>query len=148
MTSYLVHLDAFHGPLDLLLHLVKRDEVDIFDIPIARLADQFLDHLRVVQHLDVELAGEFLVMAATLMEIKSRTLVPDDTPLDGDDEGRDERRFAGYRERYVGGGAYGVILDSDLLNDRNRVLNERGADVIRSRNGNLHLELARRGAVS
>ena len=90
--SYLVHLDAFHGPLDLLLYLVKRDEVDVLDIPIARLADQFLDHLRVVQHLDVELAGEFLMVAATLMEIKSRTLVPDDTPLDADDEGPDPRR--------------------------------------------------------
>ncbi len=90
--SYLVHLDAFHGPLDLLLYLVKRDEVDVLDIPIARLADQFLDHLRVVQHLDVELAGEFLVVAATLMEIKSRTLVPDDTPPDADDDGPDPRR--------------------------------------------------------
>lgn len=90
--SYLVHLDAFHGPLDLLLYLVKRDEVDVLDIPIARLADQFLDHLRVVQHLDVELAGEFLVLAATLMEIKSRTLVPDDTPPEADDDGPDPRR--------------------------------------------------------
>ena len=90
--SYLVHLDAFHGPLDLLLYLVKRDEVDVLDIPIARLADQFLDHLRVVQHLDVELAGEFLVVAATLMEIKSRTLVPDDAPLDADEDGPDPRR--------------------------------------------------------
>jgi segregation and condensation protein A len=84
--NYHVHLDAFHGPLDLLLFLVKRDEVDVFDIPIARLADQFLDHLRVMQHLDVELAGEFLVMAATLMEIKSHGLVPADDRVEGDDE--------------------------------------------------------------
>jgi segregation and condensation protein A len=73
---YQVALAAFHGPLDLLLYLVKKDEVDILDIRIAELTAQFLDHLRVVQELDVEAAGDFLVMAATLMVIKSRTLVP------------------------------------------------------------------------
>lgn len=74
--SYSVALDAFHGPLDLLLHLVKRNEVDILDIPIATLADQFLEYLQVMQVLDMELAGDFVVMAATLMEIKSRMLLP------------------------------------------------------------------------
>ena len=74
--DYLVELDTFRGPLDLLLYLVKRNEVDICDIPIARIADQFLGYLRVMELIDVERAGEFLVMAATLMEIKSRTLLP------------------------------------------------------------------------
>src|SRR5262245_61582925 len=74
--SYSVALDAFHGPLDLLLHLVKRNEVDILNIPIARIADQFLDYLSVMQALDLDLAGDFVVLAATLMEIKSRTLLP------------------------------------------------------------------------
>ncbi len=74
--SYSVALDAFHGPLDLLLHLVKRNEVDIFDIPIAAVAEQFLEYLQVMQVLDMELAGDFVVMAATLMEIKSRMLLP------------------------------------------------------------------------
>jgi segregation and condensation protein A len=74
--SYQVHLDTFHGPLDLLLYLVQRDELDILDIPMAKLTGQFLETLQVMQVLDVELAGEFLVMAATLMEIKSRSLVP------------------------------------------------------------------------
>jgi len=73
---YQVAIDTFHGPLDLLLYLVKRDEVDILDIPIAKLTEQFLDYLRVVKELDVEAAGDFLVMAATLMVIKSRLLVP------------------------------------------------------------------------
>ena len=73
---YTVALDAFHGPLDLLLFLVKRNEVDVLDIPIAKVADQFRDYLLVMQHLDVELAGDFVVMAATLMEIKSRMLLP------------------------------------------------------------------------
>lgn len=73
---YTVALDAFHGPLDLLLYLVKRNEVDVLDIPIAVVADQFHQYLQVMRELDVELAGDFLVMAATLMEIKSRMLLP------------------------------------------------------------------------
>lgn len=73
---YTVSLDAFHGPLDLLLYLVKRNEVDVLDIPIANITDQFLEYLQVVRDLDVEQAGDFLVMAATLMEIKSRMLLP------------------------------------------------------------------------
>jgi segregation and condensation protein A len=74
--DYNVELEAFHGPLDLLLFLVKRHEVDIRDIPIARVAEQFLQYLNVLQLIDVEWAGEFLVMAATLMEIKSKMLLP------------------------------------------------------------------------
>ena len=70
---YQVALDSFHGPLDLLLYLVKRNEVDVRDIPVARVAEQFLEHLHAIQVIDVEWAGDFLVMAATLMEIKSRT---------------------------------------------------------------------------
>jgi segregation and condensation protein A len=71
-----VVLDTFRGPLDLLLYLVKRDEVDIRDIPIARVADQFKQYLDVLTLIDVERAGDFLVMAATLMEIKSKMLLP------------------------------------------------------------------------
>jgi len=74
--EYQVDLDAFRGPLDLLLFLVKRHEVDICDIPIAKVAEQFLEYLQVPPLVDVEWAGEFLVMAATLMEIKSKLLLP------------------------------------------------------------------------
>jgi segregation and condensation protein A len=74
--EYQVELDIFKGPLDLLLYLVKRNEVDICDIPMARIAEQFLAYVNVIQLLDVDWAGEFLVMAATLMEIKSRMLLP------------------------------------------------------------------------
>src|SRR5438067_2091191 len=74
--EYTVELDTFRGPLDLLLFLVKRHEVDICDIPIAQVAEQFLDYLNVIKLIDVEWAGEFLVMAATLMEIKSKMLLP------------------------------------------------------------------------
>jgi segregation and condensation protein A len=83
MIDYQVDLDIFRGPLDLLLHLVKRQEVDISEIPIARVAEQFLEYLRVIELIDVERAGDFLVMAATLMEIKSRMLLPrSDDPVE------------------------------------------------------------------
>jgi segregation and condensation protein A len=74
--DYRVELDVFRGPLDLLLYLVKREEVDIRDIPIARLAEQFKEYLNVLELIPVELAGDFLVMAATLMEIKIKMLLP------------------------------------------------------------------------
>ena len=89
---YTVALDAFHGPLDLLLYLVKRNEVDVLDIPIAAVADQFHEHLRVMRELDMELAGEFVVMAATLMEIKSRMLLPAGAGGEEDDDRADPRR--------------------------------------------------------
>lgn len=74
--DYRVQLDAYAGPLDLLLYLVKRHEIDLNDIPVAELTEQYLNHLKVIQEIDVELAGEFLVMAATLLEVKSQMLVP------------------------------------------------------------------------
>jgi segregation and condensation protein A len=74
--EYQVELATFRGPMDLLLYLVKREEVDVCDIPIARITEQFLEYMRVIEMLDVELAGDFLVTAATLMEIKSRMLLP------------------------------------------------------------------------
>jgi segregation and condensation protein A len=88
---YQVALDAFHGPLDLLLHLVKRNEVDVRDIPVARIAEQFLEHVQAIHTIDVEWAGEFLVMAATLMEIKSKLLLPR-PPEDAGPEPEDPRR--------------------------------------------------------
>jgi segregation and condensation protein A len=74
--DYNVELPTFRGPLDLLLFLVKHHEVDLSDIPIAIITEQFLAYLNILQAIDVEAAGEFLVMAATLMEIKSKMLLP------------------------------------------------------------------------
>lgn len=91
MANYTVAVDTFHGPLDLLLFLVKRNEVDILDIPVAQLADQFIEYLHAVRELDVELAGDFLVMAATLMEIKARSMLPPD-PVAEEEELDDPRR--------------------------------------------------------
>ena len=87
--EYKVELEIFRGPLDLLLFLVKRNEVDICDIPIARIAAQFHEYLNVLQMIDVEFAGEFLVLAATLMEIKSRMLLP--RPEEQEEEEDDPR---------------------------------------------------------
>lgn len=71
-----VSLAVFEGPLDLLLHLVRREELSIYDIPIARITDQYLQYLRQMTELDLEIASEFLVMAATLLQIKARMLLP------------------------------------------------------------------------
>jgi len=88
--EYKVRLEAFEGPLDLLLHLVRKAEVDIEAIPLASIADQYVEHLAGIERIDIDLAGEFLVMAATLLELKSRLLQPpDDTAavdsIDADD---------------------------------------------------------------
>ncbi len=82
--DYVISLEAFEGPLDLLLFLIRRAEVDIQDIPIAAITDQYLLVLQQVDDVDIEQAGEFLVMAASLIELKSRTLAP---PVESDGEG-------------------------------------------------------------
>ncbi|MBM4103916.1 MAG: chromosome segregation protein ScpA [Planctomycetes bacterium] len=76
MEEYRVNLEVFAGPLDLLLYLVRKEEVDIYDIPIARVTEQYIHYIEMMQELDIDLAGDFLVMAATLMEIKSAMLLP------------------------------------------------------------------------
>ncbi len=74
--AYKVKLDTFEGPLDLLLHLIRKNEVDIYDIPIALITEQYLAYIEMMQELNLDVAGEFLVMASTLIHIKSRTLLP------------------------------------------------------------------------
>jgi segregation and condensation protein A len=69
-------LEVFEGPLDLLLHLVKINEVDLADIPIAAITDQYLEYLDLMKALDIDVAGEFLLMASTLMHLKSKMLLP------------------------------------------------------------------------
>jgi len=86
--EYTVRIDAFQGPLDLLLYLIRRAEVDITDIPIAEITEQFLTFLKDIDRIDIDAAGEFLVMAASLMEIKSRMLMP--PPKKGEGEGEGE----------------------------------------------------------
>lgn len=76
MADYRVNLDIFAGPLDLLLYLVRKEEVDIYDIPIAKITDQYVHYIELLQNLDIDVAGDFLVMASTLMQIKSTMLLP------------------------------------------------------------------------
>lgn len=86
---YKVQLDSFNGPLDLLLHLIRKQEINIYDIPIALITKQYLDYLTLMKNLNLSFAGEFLVMAATLLQIKSRLLLPKEeapTEEDGDED--------------------------------------------------------------
>ena len=80
MADYRVNLEIYNGPLDLLLYLIRREEVDICDVPIARITEQYLGYVELLTQLDPNLTGEFLVMAATLMEIKTRMLLPSAPP--------------------------------------------------------------------
>ena len=92
--DYKVDLEVFEGPLDLLLYLIRRDELDIYDIPIGRITEQYMKYLEVMRQLNLDVAGEFIVMAATLMVIKSRMLLPVDRRVaeeSGDDEWVDPR---------------------------------------------------------
>jgi len=91
MAEYRVNLDIYNGPLDLLLYLIRRDEVEINDIPIARITEQYVQFVEVIQQLDINLAAEFLVLAATLMEIKSAMLLPREEAVEGEEEITDPR---------------------------------------------------------
>lgn len=88
--SYKLHLEIFEGPLDLLLYLIKKNDINIYDIPITQVTDQYLEYIEMMKILDLEVIGDFLVMAATLMQIKSRMLLPPD-PSEADQPPEDPR---------------------------------------------------------
>ena len=119
-----VKLERFEGPLDLLLHLIKRDEIDIYDIPIAHITDQYLQYLELMRQLDLDVAGEFIVMAATLMRIKAKMLLP--LPAVGEEEApgdpREElvQRLVEYRQFKE------AASTLRLREDERRLLFERG----------------------
>ena len=90
--AYSVKLDAFEGPLDLLLFLIRKNEVNVYDIPISLITEQYLGYITVMQELNLDVAGEFLVMASTLIHIKSKMLLPrPETAQDADGEEEDPR---------------------------------------------------------
>jgi segregation and condensation protein A len=91
--EYKVKLDIFEGPLDLLLYLIKRDEVDIYEISLERITKQYLEYIEAFQLLNIELAGEFIVMAANLLYIKSRTLLPVDLQMADEEADEDDPRW-------------------------------------------------------
>jgi segregation and condensation protein A len=88
-----VRLPVFEGPLDLLLYLIKKDELDIYDIPIEKITSQYLDYLRLIKMLDLEVAGDYLVVAATLVYIKSRVILPHDQRPPEDEAEEDDPRW-------------------------------------------------------
>jgi segregation and condensation protein A len=91
-SDYKVKLEIFEGPLDLLLYLIKRDEIDIYDISLERITRQYLEYLQAFKELNIDVAGEFVVMAATLIYLKSRSLLPvDQQPPDEDADEEDPR---------------------------------------------------------
>jgi segregation and condensation protein A len=93
MSEYTVKFEVFEGPLDLLLYLIKKEEVDIYSVNLTKLATQFIEYIEMMREFDLEVAGEFLVMASTLMYIKSRELLPVDqqVQVEGEEEGDDPR---------------------------------------------------------
>ena len=92
-TDYKVKLDIFEGPLDLLLYLIKRDEIDIYDISLERITQQYLEYLQAFKELNIEVAGEFVVMAANLIYLKSRSLLPVDQQPPEEDVDEDDPRW-------------------------------------------------------
>src|SRR5207237_9533123 len=91
--DYKVRLEVFEGPLDLLLYLIKQDEIDIYDISLERITGQYLEYLQAFKELNIELAGEFVVMAANLIYLKSRSLLPVDQRPPEEDAVEDDPRW-------------------------------------------------------
>lgn len=98
--SYHVHLSQFEGPLDLLLHLIRRDKINIYDIPISHITREYLSYIEIMKELSLEVAGEFFVMAATLMRIKAQMLLPRRPEEEEDEDPREElvRNLLEYRK--------------------------------------------------
>src|SRR5512136_2432208 len=95
--AYKVKLESFEGPLDLLLFLIKKNEVDIYNIPVATITQQYLEYLEIIQLLDLESASDFIFMAATLMRIKAQMLLPKPSIDEEDEAVEDPRRELVYR---------------------------------------------------
>jgi len=116
--GYRVHLDIFDGPADLLLYLVRRNEVDVLDLPIARITAQFVEYLEVLEFIDIDLAGEFVVMASTLLEIKSRMVLPQPEETEAEPEITEDPRSELIQQ----------LLEYKKFKDAARALEERAAE--------------------
>ena len=92
-TDYKVRLEVFEGPLDLLLYLIKQDEIDIYDISLERITKQYLEYLQAFKELNIDIAGEFIVMAANLIYLKSRSLLPVDQQPPDEEAAEDDPRW-------------------------------------------------------
>ena len=135
---YNVKLKIFEGPLDLLLHLIKKNELDIYDIPIATITEQYLEYLDLMRTLNLDIAGEFIVMAATLMHIKSRMLLPQSEEMEETEDEEDPRaelvrRLIEY-QRYKD--AAKKLMDSEVL-DRDVYTGGRSGEITDDRQEDL-----------
>jgi segregation and condensation protein A len=116
--QYRVDLNVFHGPLDLLLYLINKDELDIYDIPIARITRQYLDYIDLMQNLNLEIAGEFILMAATLIRIKTRMLLPSNPEETDEQDPREELIMALIEyKKYKEAGE--ILREKALIEERN-----------------------------
>ncbi len=123
--AYKVKLESFEGPLDLLIHLIRKNEVNVYDIPISLITEQYLGYIELMQELNLDVAGEFLVMAATLIHLKSRTLLPRPDPAQEDGGPEEDPREALVR-RLLEHQKYKAA--AELLHERETV---RGAQFMR-----------------
>ena len=138
--TYKAKLDIFEGPLDLLLFLVKKDRIDIYDIPIAKITQQYLEYLELMKMLDLDIAGEFLVMAATLMHIKSKMLLPPeekDEMFEEEEDPREElvRRLLEYKKYKEAAARLQEMYDSSRkifmhkgTGDKEKIVTEDGSE--------------------
>ncbi len=118
--DYQVDVGIFHGPLDLLLYLIRKEEVDIYDIPIARITKQYLKYLELMTTFNLEVAGEFILMAATLIRIKTRMLLPRDETNSDEPDPREELIWALIEyKKYKEAGE--ILREKALLEERNFV---------------------------
>ncbi|TCT25628.1 condensin subunit ScpA [Melghiribacillus thermohalophilus] len=139
---YQVKVDVFEGPLDLLLHLINRYEIDIYDIPVAEITEQYMAYIRTMQHLELNIASEYLVMAATLLAIKSQMLLPNQE-LDAEDEYSEEedpreelmRRLIEYRKYKE---AAGQLKEREK--EANRIYTRPPANLEQYVSGEVHLQ--------
>lgn len=125
MSPLTVALAEFEGPLDLLLHLIKENKIDIFNIPITLITQQYLEYMQVIKKLDLDVSGEFLVMAATLLYIKSKMLLPVEEEEDEEDEGIDPRdelvqKLLEYQSYKHAAKELGVLAEERSLTYRSR----------------------------
>ncbi|MCX7635214.1 MAG: segregation/condensation protein A, partial [Syntrophales bacterium] len=116
--DYEVKLDIFEGPLDLLLYLIRKNEIDITDIPIALITQQYLEYLEMMKALNLDLAGEYLVLASTLLHIKSRMLLPTADPEDGAEEEGPRRELVEQLLEYQAVKEAALALDSRAVLER------------------------------
>src|SRR5437870_914620 len=137
--DYKVKLDVFEGPLDLLLYLIKQDEIDIYDISLERITSQYLEYLQAFKELNIELAGEFIVMAANLIYLKSRSLLPVDQQPPGEDAEEDDPRWELIRQLIEYKKFKEAAADLHLRELEQAAIFSRGAPSASSENP-LHLE--------